>query len=620
MRELRFTIKGPRTTALPRKAGDRRGLGLTITLLIAVAALPQPAPVSNGLERIQLIPNGIAFSDQLLGTRGPELLVRLKNLSSTEVHPSIQGITGMHASDFELASSDCAVVLPNEECDIRVTFYPQAPGLRSAILKVAPSDNSAVESAVTLQGNAVDVPLTPPPVLSVEPLFLSFDPLPVGQTSRPMSVRLINVGQGSLHIDRIALASNHFALSSGNCLHRDLGAGEFCDLGLVFAPRQAGPLESDLTVEVPPPASSLQVNLRGTGWLQIVSVVPDSLAFGSWEQNGVSEAQLVTVKNEGNTQIRVGRILLAGHDARSFGVTDDGCQGKSLAPKESCTLQAHFAPLSTGVATAALSILDRDSATLGGVRLSGLGTARAAPEIEVAPLALDFSPPSPARQGALVRNTGSAPLRIESLAVRGPNEKAFRATSSGCQAPVLPGDHCTIQVELVDPASTKPARSAEVLIGHNAPAGPAAIRLDWKNVRPPTPRLTAEPQLLDFGEVTLQSAQNLSRPQRLPVMFTNAGSVAVQGIHLMIGAPWSNQKAFAVESNGCSAGLDIQAQCAIVVSFTPREALDYNRTLTVLDKNLATLARVELRGKGVLPPHIGRKAPVQPEPAPVTIK
>jgi len=96
-----------------------------------------------------------------------------------------------------------------------------------------------------------------------------------------------------------------------------------------------------------------------------------SLTFGTQPLGIASAGQVVTVHDTGAGSLVVSSVTVGGLDPDDFRI-DDGCQAV-VAPGSSCQLTVRFAPLATGVLTAALQLQTNATEPLAVVDLAGFG-------------------------------------------------------------------------------------------------------------------------------------------------------------------------------------------------------------------------------------------------------
>ena len=203
------------------------------------------------------------------------------------------------------------------------------------------------------------------------------------------------------------------------------------------------------------------------------SVTPDALAFGSQPMNVESDAQEVTVANEGAMDLPISSISLTGPHATEFTFTTT-C-GSSLPSGSNCVISVRFKPASTGTRSASLHVAG-DSGVVGTVALSGTGTSLVA-SFAVSPTSLAFGK---VRRGSMrtknvtISNNGSVMLPILSIGLSGSNPGQFGVTHD-CGSSVAVGSSCVARVTF-KPTSTG-QKSAKLVVTANAGAGTKSVSL-----------------------------------------------------------------------------------------------------------------------------------------------
>jgi hypothetical protein len=114
-----------------------------------------------------------------------------------------------------------------------------------------------------------------------------------------------------------------------------------------------------------------------------ISVLPGNLTFASQVAGTTSAAQIVTIKNPGNSVVDL-LIALSGDEDY---VPNDTCIG-SMAAGSSCTISMTFRPANTGSSSGLLTITDVDNGYSQSVALTGSGTQQSG---ALSNIALSFS-------------------------------------------------------------------------------------------------------------------------------------------------------------------------------------------------------------------------------------
>jgi hypothetical protein len=204
-----------------------------------VARLTQTAGPSATLK-----PVALSFGNLMVNQVSPPLTVTLTNTGNAALSISSISITGTNASDFTQTNNCPSSLGLGANCTMSVTFTPLAGGSRAAALQI--SDNApGSPQSVVLSG----VGIAMVPQVALEPSVLNFQNVPVGTTSPPMTITLVNNGTGTLTITTITITGGNpkdFA-QTNNC-GTTVAAGASCAIMVTFTPMAAGPRSSVLQV------------------------------------------------------------------------------------------------------------------------------------------------------------------------------------------------------------------------------------------------------------------------------------------------------------------------------------------------------------------------------------
>ena len=160
------------------------------------------------------------------------------------------------------------------------------------------------------------------------------------------------------------------------------------------------------------------------------------MPFGTVAVGGLTVLQNVTVRNDGTAHLILGTIALAGANPDQFKqvASQDLCSGVTLAPTQTCTVGLKFKPTSAGAKNATLQIPSNDPVTsLVTVTLSGTGGRRRTRDLREPPVVAvrhrGVGGVS-ALQSVTVRNDGTAPLILGTIALAGANPDQFKQVAS----------------------------------------------------------------------------------------------------------------------------------------------------------------------------------------------
>lgn len=309
-----------------------------------------------------LLPPGLGFGNQNVGTSSQPQTATLTNASPATVTITGIVINGMDPQDFS-QQNNCPASLPiNGSCQIQVTFTPTVAGLRTASLSVSYQGHGSPLS-VSLGGTGVAVNNT----VSLKPSSLTFPVQLINTTSKPQTATLTNTGNVDVMISSISTAVPF--TQTNNC-PSDLPVGKACQIKVSFTPLTEGMANGTLSVTDNAQGSPQTVSLSGTG--MVVKLSPIGINFGNQNVGTTSNPVPVTLTNEGTDTLNISKITIGGTDAGDFAQTNN-C-GSSVPPLGQCTIQVTFTPLQKGQRSATLEVYDDGGGSPQTVALTGTGT------------------------------------------------------------------------------------------------------------------------------------------------------------------------------------------------------------------------------------------------------
>ena len=418
----------------------------------------------------------LSFGSLSLGQISSALTLTITSNGGQALSLNTVAITGQNAGDFAITGDTChapTVLQPGNSCSVLVSFTPSATGSRTAAVTITSNASPPTESA-QLSG----VGLTPAPAVTIVPGSLDFGAVTQG-TSASLNVSVKNSGTATLHITSVVLGGanvNDYSSSSPTCSSA-IAVNSTCTIIVTFTPLASGLRSATVTITDDAPDSPQTLALSGTGVSSApaVTLIPASLDFGSVTQ-GTSTSLNFSVKNSGTAALQITSIVLGGTNANDFNSSSPTCN-LPIAVNSTCTVIVAFTPLAPGVLSATVTISDDAPSSPQTLSLSGTGVAPVA--------AITFSPTVPsfptitegtsgAAQTLTVISSGTAPLHVSSVSLRGPNPSDFSFTNN-CTAPVAPAANCAISL-VFNPIGTG-QRAANLTITDDAPGSPQLVSL-----------------------------------------------------------------------------------------------------------------------------------------------
>ncbi|HET6149696.1 MAG TPA: choice-of-anchor D domain-containing protein [Polyangia bacterium] len=479
-------------------------------------------------------------------------------------------LLGTEAKSFEITADGCMgqMLATQQTCQITVRFTPTALGAKSISIKLAADPGGSAVAQLTGTGiSAGSVVFTPS----------AFDFGSVQQGKPGMSRQFIaqNKGQATTAKLSTAVSTTDFAVTvtGDTCTGNTLVANAMCTVTVQFLPSTPGSKLATLSVtELGGGTATAQ--LTGTSLanpvLKLTPAVKDfnSVAVGS------SATVMFLVSNDGDVASSAPMApVLGGTDAAQFSVPagTNGCTA-AIPAKGSCMLSVRFAPTTTGVKNATLTV----SATAGGPSTATLAGTGITPGVLTLNLtSFDFhgvqqNTVSPVATFSLTNTgqaiTGPVTARIVGSAV-------FTIVSNLCnQMTLAPSNSCSLTVRF-EPMAPGPVSSTLEITA--SPGGAVTASLNGTGLAPAS--LVINPTAFTFASTVVAGS---SANQTFSV--TNTGGVAAGTGTSLVGVLGRTDAAdFRLVTSNCAGILAPGNSCMIVVAFAPKSAGDKSASLTV---------------------------------------
>jgi len=223
----------------PTVAGKRTGT-LTISGFIPQleSSFSQDIPLSGvGLSgELSLSPTQLDFGEIPVNESSDAMAVSVTNNGNAPVTQIAISIT-----DGFSQNNNCTETLDaGKSCTLQVKFQPTSPrNLSGAVEVTGSSAAGALSETVSLSGTGTLAELV------VAPASLSFNAVPVNETSAPKQVTLKNAGNAPLLISSLAVQGD---FSQTNNCGGQLLAGQQCIVQVKFSPQEVGPLSGSLNI------------------------------------------------------------------------------------------------------------------------------------------------------------------------------------------------------------------------------------------------------------------------------------------------------------------------------------------------------------------------------------
>lgn len=172
-------------------------------------------------------------------------------------------VSGAAADYFAPASDACSgsALAPNASCTVAVEYTPGGTGSHEAQLRI-PTDAPGSPHPVELSGTGAG------PTLLVSTLEHDFGNADVDGPTKTRTQILTNDGPGILYVDDVSLTGPHagdYSVDALDCLTRELGPGDTCEITVVFGARGVGTRTAQMVIDSNAADSPRQVALTGNG-------------------------------------------------------------------------------------------------------------------------------------------------------------------------------------------------------------------------------------------------------------------------------------------------------------------------------------------------------------------
>ena len=362
-------------------------------------------------------------------------------------------------SGFTLSpSSTCsqsAALAPAASCTLLINFVPSQGGVTNGTLTLTDNHlgNTGSTQVIKLNGQATG---TGTVAATLSPSTYDYGSVNVG-SSASQSFTLANTGISAINIASTALPNGFFTVGSTTC-GTSLAAGASCAYTLVFKPTAAGAQTAPFSVA--DDAGTQTAALTGTGAQATAAQAALTPAIGNFNSitTGNTSAPInFTLANAGNAALPITSFGISGANSSSFLQGASTC-GSSLAAGASCTIAVTFAPTSTGIFTATLSVTDAVGTQTSSLTGTGVALASAADfTVTATPASQSVVSGSSATYSVSVASTGGTFAQAVALSANG---LPPGATVTFSPASVTPGGSGAQATMIVQTAAQRAARGS----------------------------------------------------------------------------------------------------------------------------------------------------------------
>jgi hypothetical protein len=338
---------------------------------------------------IALYPPHVVFTNEGEGANSPAQTLTVSNPGSVPF--ALSSIAA--PSPFAETNTCGTTVALGTNCAINVTFSPSGTGESKAALTLFDSALGSPQ-AIPLIGLSVNGAL-----MTLSPASLSFNGLPVGQTSAAVTATLENTGSALL--TGISIAATGDFTETSAC-GSSLGAGASCTISVQFVPLARGVRNGSITVSSN--AGQSAVSLSGIGLAAALTLSPTTIDLGTQFVGIEGGFGPVTVTSSGDLTLNITSVSTSGDFTQS-----NNCN-QPMPPGSSCYVTVSITPTAVGARTGTLTFVDNGVGTQPSVALTATATY-AVPQI-VSPIAPAAATPGSPGFTLTVNGSGFAPISV----------------------------------------------------------------------------------------------------------------------------------------------------------------------------------------------------------------
>ena len=442
---------------------------LTVLGLAACGDPPANAPLPDaptGDAMLTAMPVMVDFGPVGAGDpTSPFVMVRIINVGYRSSGTLNTQLAFTDASQFLIVADGCrgGIVAPLGECTVQLQFRPELPrGAMTAHLVVDASP-----------GGDLVVPLTGTGVVDVRPRLMEststalFGDQAIGSTSAAFPFTITNPGTTPTGAVSVQLGgADAAAFSVNTSCGQPLAAAGTCMVSVGFHPVLAAVYQATVSLAANP-GTSIMLNVSGTGADIVLAGAPTTFDFGYLGVGFASPPKTITIKNTGTHASGAIDLQRAGANPNDYIVENDTCTGNSLGPGATCTVDARFAPQSSGAKPATL-VASAHGATAS-VSLTGTTIMALSANPTSVAFADQLVGSTSTAQTFTVTNAGTTTTGTINVAITGTGAASFAKTTT-CTT-LAPAASCDVMVTFSPAAlGTQQASVTATAMGTNTVA------------------------------------------------------------------------------------------------------------------------------------------------------
>ena len=432
--------------------------------------------------------------------------VTVLNRGRAPLEVSVLELSG---ESFSVSSAtDTLTLEPDGRGEIEVHYHPTFSGLSTGTVSLATSDPERPRISFPLKGAAF---VSPPEIVVVGEGAVDMGRVAVGKTSRHPLLIWNRGGSAFAVATQVKGVGEEFRVESSSYL---LQPGASASVGLSFSPQGTGIRKA--LIEIGTEKGPTVLSLTGTG--SYLELSPTTAEFGRVPVGEASNA-VIDLTNVGNADFTVTRVLSTSPDFTvSTQVSADGEYGLPANRLRSLPAKVTFTPTLRGPRSGTLRLEGfwEEGSESFDILLNGTGIAA---EIELHPSGpIDFGYVVVGDTGTrtlAATNIGDTALRVAASTLS--RETFLEPASFSLQ----PGESTRLQVSF-SPRSLGDRFAQILLVSNDVRDKAQPVKLKGHGALP----------AIDLAQVSAVTASRGSKPRSLPVPWTGAPLVVVDGTRI----------------------------------------------------------------------------------------
>lgn len=307
--------------------------------------------------KIAVAPTSLDFGNVTVGASSPKTFA-ISNTGNATLTGTVARATGTSA-EYAIAPAAFSVAAGTSQT-ITVTYAPVDATTDAGSVVVSSNDTTSPTVSVGLSGAGVTAPT---PAIAVSPTSLGFGTVILGG-SASLAAEVRNTGTATLDVTGIALCAGTSAeFTWVPVAPFSVAPGRSSTLTVTYRPTAAGTDSGCLAVASNDPASpTVNLGVSGTAAAEAVASIvldPGSLDFGTVIV-GTTASRTTQVRNTGNATLDVTGISLCSGTSATFAWFP--AAPFTVAPGQSVTLTATYAPTAAAAENGCLALASNDAA------------------------------------------------------------------------------------------------------------------------------------------------------------------------------------------------------------------------------------------------------------------